>query len=122
MDELDDLVREVIEENPPEEQGIRSEWVEHVGWGRKENIYNLRGREHATEEFHLNHSTYPVDGHEIADHSLPRRLNFQAKSLRKILVSLSSTMIVLFVIIYACKCFKKKLCAVKPRKTEADTV
>ena len=36
--DLDDLVREVIEENPPEEQGIRPEWINHEGWHRKENI------------------------------------------------------------------------------------
>lgn len=42
--ELDDLVREVIKENPLEEQGIRPEWQNHVGWHRKENIFKLRGR------------------------------------------------------------------------------
>ncbi len=36
------LVQAVLEENPPEERGIREEWKDHVGWHRKENIF-LRG-------------------------------------------------------------------------------
>lgn len=36
------LVRQVIKENPPEEQGFRPEWKEHVGWHRKEYTH-LRG-------------------------------------------------------------------------------
>ena len=36
------LVRAVIIENPPEEQGVRTEWKEHVGWNRKEYVH-LRG-------------------------------------------------------------------------------
>jgi len=36
------LVREVIEENPPEDVGIRPEWRYHSGWHRKEYVH-LRG-------------------------------------------------------------------------------
>ena len=36
------LVHEVIEENPPQEQGIRAEWKDHVGWHQKEYVH-LRG-------------------------------------------------------------------------------
>jgi hypothetical protein len=36
------LVHAVISENPPQEQGIRSEWEEHIGWNRKEYVH-LRG-------------------------------------------------------------------------------
>ena len=38
------LVRQVIEDNPPEEHGERPEWQEHIGWHRKEYIH-LRGAE-----------------------------------------------------------------------------
>ena len=30
--------------NPPQEQGVREEWEDHVGWHRKEDLYHLRGR------------------------------------------------------------------------------
>ena len=33
-----ELVKQVLEQNPPEEQGIREEWDSHVGWHREENI------------------------------------------------------------------------------------
>lgn len=41
-DDYDELVRQVLEENPPEEQGIRPEWEDRVGWNRKEkeDIYD----------------------------------------------------------------------------------
>mmetsp|Transcript_14402 Transcript_14402/g.30704 ORF Transcript_14402/g.30704 Transcript_14402/m.30704 type:complete len:187 (+) Transcript_14402:116-676(+) len=42
VDFEESLVQAVLEENPPEERGIRDEWKEHVGWHRKENIF-LRG-------------------------------------------------------------------------------
>jgi hypothetical protein len=49
-DDAEALVREVLAENPPEEQGVRDEWNHQVGWHRKENIItvdnnnnNLRG-------------------------------------------------------------------------------
>ena len=38
-----DLVQEVIEQNPPEEQGIRDEWDGHVGWHRKEDVRGVVG-------------------------------------------------------------------------------
>jgi hypothetical protein len=36
--EVDDIVRQVIAENPIQDVGIRNEWYEHVGWHRKEDI------------------------------------------------------------------------------------
>ena len=36
------LVHEVLEENPPQEQGIRTEWRQRVGWHQKEYVH-LRG-------------------------------------------------------------------------------
>lgn len=41
-DGIDELVREAIQENPPEEQGIRPEWEEQVGWHRKEDMYSTQ--------------------------------------------------------------------------------
>jgi hypothetical protein len=32
------LLKEVLEENPPEERGVRDEWTNQVGWHRKEDI------------------------------------------------------------------------------------
>jgi hypothetical protein len=32
------LVKEVLEDNPPEERGVRDEWKHQVGWHRKEDI------------------------------------------------------------------------------------
>lgn len=43
-DDADELVRQVIAENPPEEQGIRDEWALKVGIHRKEDV-NLRRRQ-----------------------------------------------------------------------------
>ena len=36
------LVQQVIEENPPEDVGVREEWAAHVGWHRREDVA-LRG-------------------------------------------------------------------------------
>lgn len=126
-EEADDLVREVIEENPPEEQGIRPEWQEHIGWGRKEDIYNLRGGQQVvvvdattTEEFNQsNYSAKAVGGqqHETADRSLPGRLH---QSLNVVLAVLLPIVVALFAVYYYCSC--KKLCGTKPRKTEAHLV
>ena len=124
-DEADDLVREVIEENPPEEQGIRPEWQEHVGWGRKEDIYNLRGRHQVvdattTEEFHQSdYSAKAVGGqqHETADRSLPGRLD---QSLNVVLAFLLPIVVALFAVYYYCS--SKKLCGTKPRKTVGHLV
>jgi len=41
------LMKQVLEENPPEERGVRDEWVGHVGWHRKENV---RKRGHQQQE------------------------------------------------------------------------
>ena len=49
-DYYDELVREVIDENPPEEQGIRPEWKEKVGWYRKEDIYTQSNNEGPSDE------------------------------------------------------------------------
>lgn len=49
-DYYDELVREVIDENPPEEQGIRPEWKEKVGWHRKEDIYTQNSTEGPSDE------------------------------------------------------------------------
>ena len=124
-EEADDLVREVIEENPPEEQGIRSEWQEHVGWGRKEDIYNLRGGQQVvdattTEEFNQSdYSAKAVGGqqHETADRSLSGRLD---QSLNVVLAVLLPIVVALFAVYYYCS--SKKLCGTKPRKTEAHLV
>lgn len=49
-DDEEKLVREVIEENPVEDVGVRAEWVQKVGWNRKEDVFGssraggLRGR------------------------------------------------------------------------------
>lgn len=54
------LVQQVLEENPPEERGVRSEWEEHVGWHVKENIRGqvrkpkLRGTKQQRESLHDN--------------------------------------------------------------------
>ena len=34
----DSLVQEIIQENPPAEQGLRAEWKSRTGWNRKEDI------------------------------------------------------------------------------------
>ena len=36
--EEEELVRQVLQENPPEEKGERDEWKQHVGWHRIENV------------------------------------------------------------------------------------
>mmetsp|Transcript_15557 Transcript_15557/g.32868 ORF Transcript_15557/g.32868 Transcript_15557/m.32868 type:complete len:133 (+) Transcript_15557:120-518(+) len=76
------LVRAVIEENPPEEQGFREEWNEHTGWHRKEDIYlrrrqdkhhhNLQQLEDANQEVPMDHKkmvdSNHTQGHEVAIH------------------------------------------------------
>jgi hypothetical protein len=51
-EEAELLVRQVIEENPVQEQGIREEWSQRVGWHRKEIVrpHKLRGGEAAALE------------------------------------------------------------------------
>ena len=39
MDDEEELVREVISENPPEDRGVRPEWESHQGWHRVENTH-----------------------------------------------------------------------------------
>ena len=39
MDEEEELVREVISENPPEDRGVRPEWESHQGWHRVEDTH-----------------------------------------------------------------------------------
>jgi|EP00970_Alexandrium_tamarense_P008678 hypothetical protein len=50
------IVRAVIEENPPEEQGLREEWNEHIGWHQKENV-RLRGRQPKPDAVPLHQSS-----------------------------------------------------------------
>lgn len=42
----EELVRQVLEENPVEERGTRDEWAQHVGWHHREDVHSLRSREH----------------------------------------------------------------------------
>lgn len=58
------LVRQVIKENPPEEQGKRPEWQEHAGWHRKEYIH-LRGAE-PIQQVGKNHAN-PEEGVGVMD-------------------------------------------------------
>eukprot|EP00587_Corethron_hystrix_P011540 CAMPEP_0113310514 /NCGR_PEP_ID=MMETSP0010_2-20120614/8132_1 /TAXON_ID=216773 ORGANISM="Corethron hystrix, Strain 308" /NCGR_SAMPLE_ID=MMETSP0010_2 /ASSEMBLY_ACC=CAM_ASM_000155 /LENGTH=100 /DNA_ID=CAMNT_0000165991 /DNA_START=159 /DNA_END=458 /DNA_ORIENTATION=+ /assembly_acc=CAM_ASM_000155 len=49
-DIAEQLVQEVLREFPPEEQGKREEWNQHVGWHRREDVHaplrgNLRKRQ-----------------------------------------------------------------------------
>jgi hypothetical protein len=37
-DDEEELVREVIEENPVEDMGVREEWTRKEGWHRKEDV------------------------------------------------------------------------------------
>ena len=39
MDDEEELVREVISENPPEDRGVRDEWESHQGWHRVEDTH-----------------------------------------------------------------------------------
>ena len=38
MDDEEELVRQVINENPPDDRGVRPEWDLHEGWHRVEDI------------------------------------------------------------------------------------
>ena len=38
----DDLVNEVLQDNPAEDRGVRDEWVEGVGLHRKEDIFSKK--------------------------------------------------------------------------------
>ena len=44
ISEEERLVQEVLQENPPDERGVRPEWEAKVGWHRKENLRG--GRQH----------------------------------------------------------------------------
>lgn len=122
-DEVDDLVLEVIKENPPEEQGLRPEWENHVGWHRKENIFNLRGHEDedAASELHPNHPAQTGESNEALT-EIQKTHIFNKTSF------LSSASILTMLII--CKIYAHKYyckpnimsCSLKPRKTEADLV
>ena len=40
-DDEEQLVRQVIAENPVQERGVRDEWAERVGWHRREDVLLL---------------------------------------------------------------------------------
>ncbi len=121
-DELDDLVREVIEENPPEEQGIRPEWAEHVGWHRKENIFNLRGRKErgdAASEI----QNHPAQTGDSSSDALPKIQHHDALNATSIIWYASTvTVLIICVIAHRYYCKTNMSCSLKPRKTEADLV
>ena len=48
-DDEEKLVKQVIEENPVADVGIRDEWVQKIGWHRKENLLPI----HRVNEGHL---------------------------------------------------------------------
>jgi len=37
--DYDDLIRETVADHPAEDRGERTEWNQHTGWGRKEDIH-----------------------------------------------------------------------------------
>jgi len=122
-DELDDIVREVIEENPPEEQGIRPEWQNHVGWHRKENIFNLRGREDKEDatpkELPRNHEVYTESNEALHGIQEVHTLNTTT------FLSSASLITVLIICIICVRIYYSKTnmsCSIKPRKTEAELV
>ena len=120
LHELDDLVREVIEENPTEEQGIRPEWIQHVGWHRKEKIFNLRGR--GDQDISLRN--FPAHTDE-SNEALPDLEEYHTFYSRALLLSASCVTVLVMSIIYAYKYYCKTnimSCSLKPRKTEADLV
>ena len=122
-DELDDIVREVIEENPPEEQGIRPEWQNHVGWHRKENIFNLRGREDKEDatpkELPRNHEVNTESNDALHGIQEVHTLNTTT------FLSSASLITVLIICIICVRKYYSKTnmsCSIKPRKTEAELV
>ena len=122
--DLDDLVREVIEENPPEEQGIRPEWINHEGWHRKENIFNLRGRDDqdaAGSELHRKYLAHIVESNKTLPH-----LQKDHTNITTLLSSASIVTVFVISIIYVHKYYCKSnmpcSCSLKPMKTEADLV
>jgi hypothetical protein len=122
--ELDDIVREVIEENPPEEQGIRPEWQNHVGWHRKENIFNLRGRgdkdaDATPKELPQNHAV-----NTESNEALPALQEVHTLNTTTFLSCASLvTVLIIFIVCVRKYCCKSNIsCSIKPRKTEADLV
>jgi hypothetical protein len=50
-DDEEELVREVIEENPVEDVGVREEWTRKEGWHRKEDVLGrTTGKTDSTRE------------------------------------------------------------------------
>jgi hypothetical protein len=61
-DEEEKLVQEVIAENPVEERGVRNEWIEKVGWHRKEVVrlgHPSKKTMPLSEQNNNPHPTYP---------------------------------------------------------------
>jgi hypothetical protein len=42
VDDEEELVRQVLKDNPVEERGVREEWSQRVGWHRQEDVHALR--------------------------------------------------------------------------------
>ncbi len=120
---LDDIVREVIEENPPEEQGIRPEWENHVGWHRKENIFNLRGRVDDKDSASELHRNLPSHADESSE-ALPEIQEIHIFKTASFLSASIVAMLIICIILYAHKyyCKTNMSCSLKPKKTEADLV
>jgi len=49
-DDEEQLVRQVLAENPVEERGVRDEWQQQVGWHRKEDVSSFLRRRGAAAE------------------------------------------------------------------------
>jgi hypothetical protein len=71
------LVQQILQENPPDERGVRDEWEGHVGWHRKEDILGnesltaLRGRKKEPPKVHNNHTDLRHDRHVPQEKSVP---------------------------------------------------
>ena len=121
-EELDDLVREVLQENPPEEQGIRPEWQNHVGWHRREDIFRLRGRQEKTE--HLIDQTKSFYRNENeTNRDLPREENesFKVSSV-PLIFSVPVTIALTIVCVRKYYCKSNLPCGIKLKKIEAEMV
>lgn len=76
MDDGEELAREVISENPPEDRGVRPEWERHQGWHRVEDTHRHSPDEGGQEEkLHIdldqdlggNHAVRAATGNNVND-------------------------------------------------------
>jgi len=100
-DDGEELVQQILKENPPEEIGLREEWKDHVGWHRTEDIHsvNVRGRQQERsvphENFHRRLRGVDSSGSKSMKGGLSQELGPEVAWLANVAIGLAGLAVIL---------------------------